>query len=113
MNRWNTRQEISANDDISAAVREHAPEALQLRLAPKRFGFGFRDALLVNSSFAKHDDSIPEHRAEENEVEVKSEGCKAPRYDSRSGESGGGLRFYDFRRTEQFRLRQRGHAQPN
>ena len=28
---------------------KHAPEALQQRLAPKRFGFGFRDALLVNS----------------------------------------------------------------
>jgi hypothetical protein len=79
---------------------------------PKRFGFGF---MAVSSKLLiyKPNDSVSEGRDEENWVEVKSESRKTPRYNSRSGQGGGRFRLHNLRSTEQFRLCQHGHAQPN
>jgi len=79
---------------------------------PKRFGFGF---MTVSSKLllAKLNESISEERGGKNWIEVKSEACKAPRHDSRSREGGRGFRLHNLRGAEQFRLRERRHAQPD
>ena len=49
----------------------------------------------------------------EKQFEGKEQAGAATRYDSRGGEGGGCFCFYDFGGAEQFRLRQRGNAEPH